>query len=179
VNVRVRVVRLRADPDLHMLSEDERLRAERIAGDAARRRFAGVRVTLREWRDELAAGGARDLRFSVSHSHELGAIAASEGLAVGIDVEHLRERPRLGAIASRVLGDEEAARISVAADPVRAFYDAWTRAEALGKALGTGLPLPYPAPAGYSIENLDLASGYAAAVAVEGQLVAEVVVCGA
>lgn len=74
--------------------------------------------------------------FNVSHSHDLAAIALA-GVEVGIDVEALGGRRRR--VLPGVLAETERERVLSAPDPVLAFLRAWTRKEALLKAIGCGL----------------------------------------
>jgi 4'-phosphopantetheinyl transferase len=138
-----------------------------------------------------------DLQHSVAHSGDLVAVAVA-GTPVGVDVEQLdgRRRPLGGdgdpqALARLVLADGE--RIALAAvrpsARARAFLVAWTRKEAVTKATGDGLRVsfsdvviagapgaprlvswPYPqAPQSVSMLDLDVESGYVAALAVIGR----------
>jgi 4'-phosphopantetheinyl transferase len=137
------------------------------------------------------------LQHSVSHSGGLVAVAVAEG-PVGVDVEQFDGRPRpLGgdgdpeALAHLVLSAAE--RAALAAVPptgrARAFLVAWTRKEAVTKATGDGLRAafsevvvaadagpprlvswPYPrSPREVSLLDLDVGTGYVAALAVIGR----------
>lgn len=90
---------------------------------------------------ELRDGGG--LEFNLSHSGELVAVAVTRGRQVGIDIERIA--PRHGRPA--------------------AFYRDWVRHEATVKCLGVGL-LADPAAARVAVEEIEIAPGYAAAVAV-------------
>jgi phosphopantetheinyl transferase len=81
--------------------------------------------------------------FSVSHSGSFAVIALTDGdVAVGVDVEEVRPRRRLAALAARVLNDEEHA-VWLALDDedarLRSFLRVWTAKEAYLKALGIGI----------------------------------------
>jgi 4'-phosphopantetheinyl transferase len=137
-----------------------------------------------------------DLEFSVSHSGDLVAVAVATA-PVGVDVEQLDGRPRepggddLAALGRTVLAEEEQAALA-AVDPAgqaRAFLVAWTRKEAVTKAQGDGLRVPFgevvvaadPAvprltawpypqdPGSVSLLDLDPGPGYVAALAVIGR----------
>jgi 4'-phosphopantetheinyl transferase len=95
----------------------------------------------------LAAGGS--LRFSVSDSADLALVAVARR-EVGVDVEQVRRRT---ASVRAAIGTE-------------AFFEGWTRLEATGKALGTGLVRPRDEDAGVTCASLDVGPGFAAAVAV-------------
>jgi 4'-phosphopantetheinyl transferase len=137
-----------------------------------------------------------DLEFSVAHSGDLVAVAVAMA-PVGVDVEQLEERPReLGGgdpdtLARLVLADEERAALALAHPSGRAhaFLVAWTRKEAVTKAKGDGLRVPftqvvvathagqgrlvawpYPQdPRTVSLLDLDTEPGYVAALAVLGR----------
>jgi 4'-phosphopantetheinyl transferase len=137
------------------------------------------------------------VEHSVAHSGDLVAVAVAQA-PVGVDVERLDGRPRsLGgdgdpdALARLVLSAaEQAALAKVApAGRARAFLVAWTRKEAVTKATGDGLRAafsdvvvaagagpprlvswPYPrSPHGVSLLDLEVATGYVAALAVIGR----------
>ena len=81
--------------------------------------------------------------FSLSHSGSFAVIALADGdVRVGVDVEDVRPRLRLGALAARVLNDEEhEAWLAIENDDeqLRSFLRAWTAKEAYLKALGIGI----------------------------------------
>ena len=141
----------------------------------------------------LRRGG---LEFSVAHSGDLVAVAVAAA-PVGVDVEQLEGRPHeLGggdpATLARVVfaAEEQAALAAVpASGRARAFLVAWTRKEAVTKAKGDGLRVPfgtvvvapdaaaprlvawpYPEdPRSVSLHDLDTEPGYVAAMAVLGR----------
>jgi 4'-phosphopantetheinyl transferase len=137
-----------------------------------------------------------DLEFSVAHSGDLVAVAVATA-PVGVDVEQLEERPHeLGggdpaSLARMVLAAEEQAVLATvaASGRARAFLVAWTRKEAVTKATGDGLRVPFGAivvardtaaprlvawpypqdPRTVSLHDLDTKPGYVAALAVLGR----------
>jgi phosphopantetheinyl transferase len=116
------------------------------------------------------AGARAAFDVNVSHSGDLGLVAAARGCAVGVDVEHHRRRD-LERLAPRVFTDVEHADWRASPDPLAAFYDRWVRKEALLKAIGTGLRdlravAATPAPPGWTIEAIEIGTGISAAVAV-------------
>jgi 4'-phosphopantetheinyl transferase len=88
--------------------------------------------------------------FSVSDSAGLALVAVARR-EVGVDVEQIRRR--LAAARAAPLGTD-------------AFFARWTRNEAVGKALGTGLLRPRGGDGAITCTSLDVGSGFAAAVAV-------------
>jgi 4'-phosphopantetheinyl transferase len=106
---------------------------------------------------------------SFSDSDGIAVVAiASEG-AVGADVERVRTRPRLDAIARRVFSPEEARALATAPAAARLsrFYRAWTATEATAKARGLGLPSMLAARTlpGMPVTWFEPARGFIAAVA--------------
>jgi 4'-phosphopantetheinyl transferase len=137
-----------------------------------------------------------DIELSVAHSGDLVAVAVAAA-PVGVDVEQLDGRGyELGggdpdALARVVLADEERAALAAVGPSgrARAFLVAWTRKEAVTKATGDGMRVPfsdvvvatdaaaprvlawpYPQdPRGVSLLDLDTEPGYVAALAVLGR----------
>lgn len=81
-----------------------------------------------------------DAGISFAHSDHLAICALSRHGRIGVDVEPLDRRiTRAEDIADRYFSDGERALLAASSDRDRAFLGIWTRKEALGKALGTGL----------------------------------------
>jgi 4'-phosphopantetheinyl transferase len=98
--------------------------------------------------------GRDELRFSVSDSGDLALVAVARR-EVGVDVERVRGRP----VSDRSsLGTE-------------AFFERWTKLEAVGKARGTGLLRPRGSDGAFTCTALDVGPEFAAAVAVEAERV--------
>jgi 4'-phosphopantetheinyl transferase len=112
----------------------------------------------------LARGG---LEFNLSHSGGLALIAVSRTRPVGVDVEEVKPGRDFSALAERALGPDAVAQVREAAPTERAavFYRHWVRHEARLKCLGVGLSGAAPS-APVEVRDLDVAAGYAAAVAV-------------
>jgi 4'-phosphopantetheinyl transferase len=120
----------------------------------------------------LAAGGAEDVRFSLSRSGPMAVLAFRLGHEVGVDVERLRPGIDWNSISRHVIELPEAASLAEGISETRdaACFRAWVRAEALAKATGLGLTSP-PAPrdgARMWVRDLDGIPGHAAAIASEG-----------
>jgi 4'-phosphopantetheinyl transferase len=145
------------------LVDDERAELERRAGPH-RRRFVIARLALRRLigahlavapdrvaiarapggRPELDPGQSATLSFSLSYAGERVLIAVAEGVAVGVDIERIAPIGEQDAIVrSRFSASEISAwnRLEPGARPA-AFYEAWTRKEAVLKATGAGLAYP-------------------------------------
>ena len=86
--------------------------------------------------------GVPDFCFSVAHTDGAVALAVST-IAVGADVERLREAPR--GVAERFFTPEEQAYCAGADDR---FFEVWTRREALAKRMGTPLAETFAASRG-------------------------------
>jgi 4'-phosphopantetheinyl transferase len=137
-----------------------------------------------------------EVEFSVAHSGDLVAVAVAAA-PVGVDVEQLEGRPHeLGGgnpatLARLVFADEERTALAAVhpSGQARAFLVAWARKEAVTKAKGDGLRVPfrnvvvatdaaaprlvawpYPHdPGDVSLLDLDVEPGYVAALAVLGR----------
>jgi len=127
----------------------------------------------------MLAGASRFgwLQFNVAHTGRLALYAVASGRDVGVDVEQiLAERFSLR-IADTFFSPREAALIRRLAEPRRAhtFFTLWTRREALLKATGDGLAgldacdLNPDRPTRWQVQDLHVATGYAAALAVQGR----------
>jgi 4'-phosphopantetheinyl transferase len=158
-----------ADELLELLSPDEQARAERMAGARNRALWARSRGVLRVLLGRYLRSDARDLGltagdrgkpsldlqrartgldadamrlvFNLSHSGGTALYAFTTVGPLGIDVEVARRAIDAVAIAARVFGPAEAARLRKL-DPgalEREFLRAWVRHEAAVKCLGTGI----------------------------------------
>lgn len=92
-------------------------------------------------RPELVSPWRDALQFNWSHSGEKAIIAVARDVVPGIDIERLRPRPRVMALADRFFHPAEAAALEVLDNTQReeAFLRLWTCKEAVLKALGRGL----------------------------------------
>lgn len=131
------------------------------------------------------------LAFNISHSNGIALYAFTRDRTIGIDLEQIRPLEDAAQLARRFFcpGEYEAMRSLPKAQQQHAFFNGWTRKEAYLKATGEGIAqlqavevslLPgQPAallrvPANTSLERwslyeLTVRSGYAAALAVEAQ----------
>jgi 4'-phosphopantetheinyl transferase len=182
----------RADGDSleGLLSPDERIRAASFRFPRDRSRFVAARGLLRTLlgerlgvdpgRIEFAYGEhgkprlaeETSLRFNLSHSAGIVAVAFCEGREVGVDVEALRYDLAMEGIAGRYLPEQATREIEGHAGERRSreFLRAWVRQEAYAKARGGGLELIGESrdPEQWSVVDLNLLHGYAAAAVVEG-----------
>ncbi len=132
------------------------------------------------------------IRFYISHSDGVALYAVTRGREVGIDLELIRRGLEIEEIAERFFSPLEIAALRALPTPLRtdAFFLCWTRKEAYIKARGEGLSLPLdqfdvsliPGESAtlmstrpdsdeafrWSLQDLTMDPGYAAALAVEG-----------
>jgi 4'-phosphopantetheinyl transferase len=148
----------------HLLSPEERERAERFHFAADRQRSILARGLSRlllghcagraanqlqfhhgKFGKPILAGGLHpSLQFNVSHSGDIVLIALSRGRALGIDIERIRMDVAIREIAARFFSAGECSALETVAPASRyeAFFACWTRKEAYLKARGDGLSLP-------------------------------------
>lgn len=89
--------------------------------------------------------GNPELSFNLAHSGEVILIAISgQGNSIGVDLEFRREIEEWRSLAARYFHTEEVAELLTMSpeEGQSAFFDCWTRKEAITKALGMGLSLP-------------------------------------
>ncbi len=80
-------------------------------------------------------------RFSISHTHDLVALAFASGAQAGVDLEFMKPPVDLLELAERILSEEDFQAFLAFPHVERqlAFYRAWTRKEAYLKARGEGI----------------------------------------
>lgn len=133
----------------------------------------------------------RDLSFNLSHSGGLLLIAVAAARDVGVDIETIDDSVRTAEVAKSFFSTNEIASLErlPRSLQIAGFFHCWTRKEAYIKARGMGLSIPLDSfdvslnpgePAAliatrdsadvsnWKIENLEIDSGYAAAVAAYG-----------
>jgi phosphopantetheinyl transferase len=114
------------------------------------------------------------ISFSLSHSHSFAVVAVAMGTRVGVDIEVIRPRARLDALAHRVLSPAEHAEWLDYAPTaqLRAFLERWTAKEAYLKATGAGISVPLRdvplEPEGWSVISFPSPPDTVARVAAEG-----------
>lgn len=146
---------------LARLDEEARARVLRMRREADRALHAVAQVLLRaalaaegvpaprfrlgpHGKPELEGGGAAPPpRFNLSHTDGLAACAVAHGHEVGLDVEALDRRLDVWGLSAKVLTEAEQVAIRQAPAPAGAFLDIWTVKEAVAKAAGLGLHLPF------------------------------------
>ncbi len=79
--------------------------------------------------------------FSLSHSGQMVICASSNTCSLGIDLEHRREIDFK--FVKNVMSSEQWSDIHLSQNPGRTFLEFWTKKEAIAKALGMGLYIPF------------------------------------
>lgn len=190
---------------LQVLSSDELKRADHFQLEKDKRRFilcrALLRMTISHYLNfepgqiEFSYGAygkpalsypfcEDNLEFNLSHSNDLMLFAITRGHKVGIDVEHLRNIPRIELLVERYFSFKEinAFHTLPLHEKQANFFRVWTRKEAYAKAMGWGLAFPLDGidvcwlvpfqnshqAFGYSFFDLNPTEGYVASVVVEG-----------
>jgi 4'-phosphopantetheinyl transferase len=113
---------------------------------------------------------APELKFNLSHSHEMAVVAITLEYDVGVDVERLRYITDYTTIADHFFPPSEALalRQTIPTDCKHDFFRRWTRFEAMLKARGVGLYGAGEELGGeWTVEEIEVAPDFAAAVAVE------------
>ena len=134
------------------------------------------------------------LHFNLSHSENMAIYAFSDHREIGVDIEQIRDNIEMTQLVDRFFSAKEKAAWHSLPESQRkeAFFNAWTRKEAFTKATGAGLAMPLDrfdvsiAPgeaarllgidsdektaAEWSIQDIKPATGFAAALAMEGKI---------
>jgi 4'-phosphopantetheinyl transferase len=151
-------------PQLEILDDEERRRADRIRVTAARHRFVAARALTRRALGHFLETSPKEIRFSYGErgkpllAHPLGdpplhfnlahsgdtAVVAVAREVLGVDVEALRPMPSAGRLARRFCSADE--RRWLAERPADqlgpSFLALWTCKEAYLKAEGIGVGMP-------------------------------------
>lgn len=201
------------EPALAMLPEPERERLGallpthrrlHICAQAALRILAAAATTGtpplpeldRGWNGKPLLAVDPPVHVSLAHSGQLAAVALTTAGDVGVDIEELREVSDAGPLARSIMSPAELRQWLRTRESRReaALLRAWTRKEAVLKALGTGLsgdlravssrlaacrgeePVPIEAlpaeagaPGGWALHDLPGRYGYVGAVAVRAR----------
>jgi 4'-phosphopantetheinyl transferase len=146
-----------------LLSDDDRIRADRLRFDQeGRRRFVAARGILRDILARYAGRHGRDLMFiysnrsrpeliadrqqrtiafNMSNSRGLALYAVTGMRAVGVDIQAIRRVEQYERVAERRFAGDELRMLREAADDERPsrFFDLWARKEAHAKASGSAV----------------------------------------
>lgn len=143
-----------------ILSLDERNRAKHLRFPDHKRRFIASRSALRHIlaqylnkRPEQISFHYSEhnkpflpdnrLQFNLAHSKDLAVYAVTLDTPIGIDIEKIQEEDKFN-VAARFFSDEEKSELAKFSgrEKIAAFYQIWSRKEALIKANGKGLTIP-------------------------------------
>jgi 4'-phosphopantetheinyl transferase len=139
------------------------------------------------------ANASADIRFNVSHSGDQAIVAVANGREIGVDIEQIRRNVECEQLAERFFsaGERRFIRELPEEKKLYAFFRLWTCKEAFLKAHGTGLSRPLSSfdvklvdnpgellrirgdadeENRWSLVEIESASGYPAAVVLEGNL---------
>ena len=153
------------DAWLEVLDENERTRHSRLRHGADRLAFVAAHGLLRQalslrtpgvdpraWSFVISPSGkpslaSSSLQFNLSHCRELVAVAITEHVQVGVDVEPVNAALSGADVAQRVYGPSELAELATlpAEQGVERFFERWTVKESWVKATGVGLDDNLPA----------------------------------
>jgi 4'-phosphopantetheinyl transferase len=145
-----------------LLSEDEKIRADRLKNPRSASQQIISRGILRLLLGNYTGKDPKDLVFSyskfgkpvltntersdiffnLSHSGNLLLIAIGKGKHIGIDVEKIDGKIDIFGISSLVFSNDERYSLSRSLDPVQNFYELWTAKEAILKSTGLGFSYP-------------------------------------
>jgi 4'-phosphopantetheinyl transferase len=145
----------------HIISSDERIRAERFHQLQHRTEYVIARICLRkilskytgiapnllrfkynEYGKPFITNQTRsNLQFSLSHSNGVALFALTLDNKIGIDIEQINSSYVGADIAAKSLTEFELAHFKTLTSVEREhfFFSCWTRKEAFSKALGKGL----------------------------------------
>lgn len=182
------------DAKMAMLSDDFHPGILKYSRQSDRIRSLGAKLLLRKAADELglkeplnygmdtATGrpyfsGHPDFDFSLAHSGEAVICAASSAGRIGVDTEKIRS-VNLD-LFSAVLSEIEMSELRKSPAPERDFFNLWCAKEAMAKADGRGIFLPFSGLeikqgkcfAGrvqMNVRAIEVYDGYCAALAFEG-----------
>lgn len=144
-----------------LLSEDEKLRANRFYFEKDKNNFIVTRGILRTLLGKYINQDSdkitfkynnygkpiiisNNIQFNLSHSKNLVLYGFSENLKLGVDIEFMREKVSYNNIAERFFSDYELKSLNSIPEPLQkeAFFNGWTRKEAYIKLKEKGLSIP-------------------------------------
>ncbi len=181
-----------------LLSRDERERAARFLQPVDRDRFVMARGFLRTLLGAYTNADPRavrfdynphgkpalfadknpnEIQFNLSHSDDQALLAVTQNRPVGVDLERVAPDFDCRPLIRRFLSPSEQAGFDNLPpnELPEAWFRFWTIKEARAKAVGTGLaaalnPKLSASEAQWNVETFTPCSGYAAAVAVRGEV---------
>jgi 4'-phosphopantetheinyl transferase len=81
------------------------------------------------------------IQFSISHTHDLVAVAVTADARIGLDLEYVQTYPDLAEMARQILSEKDLRTFAALPrnEALIAFFRVWTRKEAYLKARGEGI----------------------------------------
>ena len=179
------------------LSSDEIIRSNRLLDPEKRNRFIAARGSLRlilgkylplepdkirfeygpERKPFINNDPPLEIAFNLSHSAGLAALAITDGLEVGIDIERIDRELDYERLAAQFFSPDEMERLKLFSPcrRRRGFYRIWTAKEAALKCAGSGFgrePGTAPALPGSEFETtaFHLAKNFVATLSTEGKI---------
>lgn len=147
--------------DCSLLTAEEQQKASRFKMERVRQQFIAARTQLRQvlagyldvapldvrlshepsGKPVLHPSHGAELHFNVSHSECLGVFAVTRRGRIGVDVERQRDIPNTDMLVERFFTARERGLFRALPEHERlpAFFRAWTRKEAILKAVGLGV----------------------------------------
>lgn len=157
--IRIPDTEVGVDSDFNVLSAAEKDRASRFVQHEDAQRYVVAHTALRQLLSQLTGIAPRQLvftknefskpalapqhnraniHFNLSHSGQYVIIGLSKH-PIGVDIEWININFKHQNLLPHYFSTTEAALINEAPNPSAAFYNNWTRKEALVKAIGIGL----------------------------------------
>ncbi len=150
----------------HLLNDTETARAQRLLRPHVYERFVLARALLRQLLGHYLRCSPQEvhlqfssygkpsldpsvhkmpLQFNISHSQDYVMVALTKQNELGVDIEYHKALNDFNGIIERVFSASEQTWLASLPEPSQqaAFFKVWTRKEALTKAMGLGLSLPF------------------------------------
>lgn len=143
---------------LAALDDKEKERAARFIAPVAKNNFMVARAVLRKLLAKYLKANASEIKFeqnrygklyiagsrvqfNLSHSYGMAVFIFALDMAVGVDLELIRDNYEFMEIAQRFFSKNEYQQLSLlpTVQKRQAFFNCWARKEAFVKALGTGM----------------------------------------
>ena len=178
----------------HLLSDDERSRADRLIDPAKANQFMVARGRLRQilakycallphqirfnygenGKPALKNNTALQLAFNLSHAGHWSVLAVTKETEVGVDIETIDQKIDHEKVAAGFFSTPEIDELEQYPPKRRrrAFYRIWTRKEARLKLLGTGFSTPaaITEETGQPIKSFTVSRDYLGAIAVQKEI---------
>lgn len=144
------------------LTSEERERAARFVFPASRRSYVLAHALLHcaieqvigaheprrfvkgKFGKPALSSSRTDLRFSLAHAETLVAVATANGVEIGVDVESIDRKADELTFSRVVLASSEIEELPSFPPWCNRPIQLWTAKEAIAKAVGLGLSLPFP-----------------------------------